>query len=224
MLSAEYQKILQENTLFSEFTENELAQISRFSAFVEVDNQQRLFEQGQVAKDFFLLISGKMKLAFLSVEGFEKVVDVIKPGHSFAEAVMFFKHKKYPLSASALGRSKVLRINIECYLKILEASPKSCFKIMGKLSQRLHWATSEINHLVLHDGKYRLIKFLLASAKISNNVDLPIAKNILASQLSIKPETLSRTLKELSEQGLIVVDNSHIVLLKPSELEDIIIS
>ncbi|SMN14501.1 Nitric oxide-responding transcriptional regulator Dnr (Crp/Fnr family) [uncultured Candidatus Thioglobus sp.] len=224
MLSAEHQKILQANALFSGFTEDELAQISRFSAFVEVENQQRLFEQGQIAKYFFLLVSGKIKLAFLSAEGLEKVVDVIQPGHSFAEAVMFFRQRKYPLNASALGHSGVLRVNTGCYLKILESSTKSCFKIMGKLSQRLHWATSEINHLVLHDGKYRLIKFLLANAKKSNNVDLSIAKNILASQLSIKPETLSRTLNELSKQGLIAVDSSHIVLLKPSELEDIIIS
>jgi hypothetical protein len=46
------------------------------------------------------------------------------------------------------------------------------FQVAGKLSQRLHWATREINHLVLHDGKYRLIRFLLANAKRSNDVDL----------------------------------------------------
>jgi CRP-like cAMP-binding protein len=203
---------------------NELTQITQASVFVRVASQQRLFEQGQTAKDFFLLVDGKIKLAFLSSEGFEKVVDVIHPGYSFAEAVMFFRQKKYPLNATALEHSKVLRINIDCYLKILESSPKSCFKVMGKLSQRLHWATREINHLVLHDGKYRLIRFLLANAKRSNDVDLSVAKNILASQLSIKPETLSRILKELSKQGLITVDSDHIVLLKVAELKNIIIT
>ncbi|VVM24710.1 hypothetical protein BSPWISOXPB_258 [uncultured Gammaproteobacteria bacterium] len=78
--------------------------------------------------------------------------------------------------------------------------------------------------MVLHDGKYRLIRFLLANAKRSNDVDLSVAKNILASQLSIKPETLSRILKELSKQGLITVDSDHIMLLKVAELKNIIIT
>ncbi|VVM24709.1 hypothetical protein BSPWISOXPB_257 [uncultured Gammaproteobacteria bacterium] len=103
MLSAEHQKTLQTNALFADFTMNELAQISQSTVFVRVASQQRLFEQGQTAKDFFLLVDGKIKLAFLSSEGFEKVVDVIHPGHSFAEAVMFLGKKRYPLNATALG-------------------------------------------------------------------------------------------------------------------------
>jgi Mn-dependent DtxR family transcriptional regulator len=56
----------------------------------------------------------------------------------------------------------------------------------------------------------------------SNSVHLFVSKNILASQLSIKPETLSRILKELSKQGLIEVNNSHILLLRPLELESLV--
>lgn len=223
MLNIEHQKLLRTNVLFAGFTDAEFAKISTQTSPCEIAQQQYLFEQGQAARDFFLLVEGKIKLVFLSPAGREKVVDVIQPGYSFAEAVMFFKQRKYPVSASALEPSTVLRINADNYLKALEKSPKACFEIMGKLSQRLHWAMSEINHLVLYDGTYRLIKFLLEKqAKKSNNVHLSIAKNILASQLSIKPETLSRILKELSAQRLIEVNNNDIVLLKPLELADII--
>jgi len=226
MLSEQHQKFLRTNILFSEFTDSEFLQASKMASLSEVTDQQYLFEQGQVARDFFLLIDGKIKLAFLSAEGGEKVVNIVQTGASFAEAPMFFKQRKYPVSASALGDSKVLRVNADNYLKALEKSPKSCFSVMGKLSQRLHWAMSEINHLVLHDGKYRLINFLLTNALQQkgkpSNVDLFVPKNILASQLSIKPETLSRILKELSEQNLIKVKNKHIALLKPLELKNII--
>ncbi len=226
MLSAEYQELLQVNILFADFTQSEFAQVCTKTTFCELKDQQHLFEQGQAAEDFFLLVNGKIKLAFLSLEGNEKVVDVINPGHSFGEAVMFFGKQKYPLNASALEKSGVLRINAENYLSVLKTSPKSCFRVMGKLSQRLHWATAEINNLSLHDSKYRLIKFLLnnTSKKTSKlaNVQLLIPKHILASQLSIKPETLSRMFKDLSEQGLIEVHNNHISLLKPLELKSII--
>ncbi len=225
MLSIEHQEFLRENTLFSEFSDTEFTKISAQVSLCKATDQQFIFKQDQVARNFFLLVEGKIKLAFLSPNGSEKVVDVIRPGHSFAEAIMFFERKKYPLNANSLGHSKVLCINVDNYLKMLEVSPKSCFRIMGKLSQRLHWATGEIGRLVLHDGKYRLIKFLLANARQvekSNSVHLFVSKNILASQLSIKPETLSRILKELSKQGLIEVNNSHILLLRPLELESLV--
>ncbi|VVM26190.1 hypothetical protein BSPWISOXPB_1748 [uncultured Gammaproteobacteria bacterium] len=64
----------------------------------------------------------------MSSEGFEKVVDVIHPGHSFAEAVMFLGKKRYPLNATALGYSKVLRINIDCYLKYWNPRPNLALK------------------------------------------------------------------------------------------------
>ncbi len=225
MLNLEHQKILQTSILFSEFTNTEFKKSILQVSLCKVLNRHLLFAQNQIAKDFFLLLKGRIKLSFLSPEGNEKVIKVILPKHGFAEAIMFFKQRKYHLNATALGDSKVLRINADNYLKILKASPKSCFRIMGKLSQRLQWASGEIERMALYNGKYRLIKFLLANTRqteTSNSVHLSFPKNILASQLSIKAETLSRLFNELSKQGLIKINNNDIILLKPNQLESII--
>ena len=45
---------------------------------------------------------------------------------------------------------------------------------------------------------------------------------LLASRLSIKPETLSRTLKALSKQGLITLDGSQIELVDIERLRELI--
>ncbi|WP_428095718.1 Crp/Fnr family transcriptional regulator [Candidatus Thioglobus sp.] len=219
------QQNLKKDNLFSAFSESELAQISEFSSYQVLAKGQILFAQGQAATDFFLNIDGQIKLAFSSVQGGEKVMNVINKGQSFAEAIMFLDNKRYPLSATALIPSTVLRIDAQCYLGILKKSPEICFKIMGKLSHRLHWMMSEINNLTLHDSTYRLVNFLLNHAHQDNKsatIRLSISKQILASQLAIQPETLSRIFKKLSGAGLLKVDKNYIHLLEVSKLQQLI--
>jgi ubiquinone biosynthesis protein COQ9 len=55
---------------------------------------------------------------------------------------------------------------------------------MGKLSQRLHWATREINHLVLHDGKYCLESSLSMRDSVSGLIESCDAKIFLATDKS----------------------------------------
>lgn len=224
-MSKNKQQDLKESNLFTEFSAFELEQISTHSSYQVLEKGQCLFQQGQVATNFFLTIHGQIKLAFLSMQGDEKVVDVVNEKQSFAEAVMFLGNKHYPLNATALMPSTVLSIDAQCYLEILEKSPKACFKIMGKLSQRLHWAVNEINNLTLHDGTYRLVSFLLNQARQGDklvDINLSMSKQMLASQLAIQPETLSRILKKLSEEGWLKVDKNHINLLEISKLQQLI--
>jgi len=219
------QQDLKKADLFSGFSVLELAQISEHSSYQILEKNQYLFRQGQPATDFFLTIHGQIKLVFLSVQGDEKIVSVIGEEQSFAEAMIFSDSKQYLLNATALVPSTVLCINAQYYLDILEKSPQACFKIMGKLSQRLHWAMSEINNLTLHDGTYRLINFLLNQARQGDKlagIHLSISKQTLASQLAIQPETLSRILKKLSKEGLLSVDKSYIILLEKSKLQQLI--
>ena len=51
-----------------------------------------LIRQGQAATHFFLVLEGRVKLFRISVDGQEKVVEIIQAGQTFAEAVMFMQH------------------------------------------------------------------------------------------------------------------------------------
>ena len=51
--------------------------------------------------------------------------------------------------------------------------------------------------------------------------DLGVRKGVLASRLSVKPETFSRVEKNLSDQGIIDVHGSHVTILDHAALEEI---
>ena len=57
---------------------------------------------GDLPHGFYFLVSGKVKLAFSSSQGTEKVVEILGPMQSFGEAVMFM-NRPYPVFAEGDG-------------------------------------------------------------------------------------------------------------------------
>lgn len=186
-----------------------------------------LFEQGSDLTDIYLLISGGIKLQRLAPSGDEKVLEIIRPGQTFAEALLFSGKSKYPVSAVSVSPSIVVGIPAAPYLKLLKSSNALCLSLLGKLSERLHWMVNEVDRLTLHSANYRLVCYLLSHIPEDSNdcagVSLVAPKHVVASRLSIKPETFSRTLKGLSKQGLIRLDGSQIELLDVKKLRQLIV-
>jgi len=222
--------ILQESMricpLFRDLTKEEFSKIVEQTSVCNLNMDDMLFRQQDPANDFFVLVAGKIKLSLLSFEGTEKVVEIVKPGSSFAEAIIFSGIPGYPVNATALAKSQILRINAKAYIEILETSPKTSFKVMATLSMRLHNLINEIDRLSLHNATYRLVSFLLEDIPADMNersvINLSIPKHVVASRISVTPETLSRTLKRLCQEGLLEVHDSHIVLLNPIELRRLV--
>jgi len=200
--------------------------VVKTSNAIQLAENSVLFQQGGELTDIYLVISGGIKLQRLAPSGDEKVIEIIRPGQTFAEAVLFLGGSRYPVSAVALSPTIVVSIQAETYLKHLNDSNGLCLSLLGKLSQKLHWMVNEVDRLTLHNATFRLVDYLLnhISDNDKGRVDINLAapKNVIASRLSIKPETLSRTLKDLSTQGLIKLDGSQIELLDIDSLRKLI--
>lgn len=170
---------------------------------------QLLFSRNDPAPAFFLLQRGEVKLYRMSAEGQEKIMRLVRPGMSFAESVMFMDEPRYPVHAQGVRAGALLAIESAAYLKILQASFDTCRIVMAQMTRRIqaHW--DEIEALTLQNSRYRIVHYLLAlvpdGATGAVGVTLPSRKSLIAAQLAVTPETLSRTLHALSEDGLISV-------------------
>ncbi len=172
-----------------------------------------LFNQGEPATAFFLLRKGQIKLYRLSPSGHEKIIEIIKPGQTFAEAVMFMEHHAYPVNSEALEESEVVSIASRVFLGVLRHSMDTCFRLMAAMSMRLRARVAEIDNLCLHDATFRLADYLLEEAEQASHIMLRVPKSVLASRLSIQNETLSRILKRLRTAGIIEVHGKEITVL-----------
>ncbi len=200
--------------------------IVKTSHAMQLAENSILFQQGAELTDIYFVISGGIKLQRLAPSGDEKVIEIIRPGQTFAEAVLFMGGSRYPVSAVAVSPTVVISIQAETYLKHLNDSNGLCLNLLGRLSQKLHWMVNEVDRLTLHNATFRLVDYLLNHISENENgridINLAAPKNVIASRLSIKPETLSRTLKDLSTQGLIKLDGSQIELLDIDSLRKLI--
>ena len=200
--------------LFEPLNEEQMERISQAAHEIHLGSGEALFSQGEPAHRFFLVIEGMVKLFLLSREGDEKVIEVITPGNSFAEAVMFMEPAGYPVNASAVGDTRLLAFENRVFLDLLEESPALTRKLLATMSRRLHALLQEIDVLTLHNATYRFVTYLLQQdRRDESRVDLSVPKQLVASRLSIKPETLSRILARLRERGLVQIDGERITLL-----------
>jgi CRP-like cAMP-binding protein len=152
---------------------------------------------------------GHIKLLRLSLEGDEKVFEVIAPTQTFAEAIMFMPNSVYPVSAQAIEPTSLLAFENKILVEILKESSDTCFRLMFHMSRRIrHWI-NEVDNLTLQNATYRLISYILYHIpndhQDSYEFNLPIPKQVIASRLSIKPETFSRILNSLCQEGLLTV-------------------
>jgi len=194
--------------LFAGLTPEQLQRVLASSGVDEVEPGQLLFDRGQPARHFFVVIDGQVNLTLYSKAGEEKIVDILGPGQSFAEAVMFMEGHVYPVSAVAAAKGKVGRFSNREYVAILRESPETCLRMLGHLSQRLHMRIREIEYLTLESATHRLVRMIegrLPADSGPAEISLAESRQEIASRLSMKPETLSRILRALADSGAIVV-------------------
>ncbi len=224
--TARFEEMMKKSPMFSGLPEEDFGQIMKTATYTELKSGDVLFRQHDPASDFFLLLTGKMKLSLLSMEGTEKVVDIINAGNTFAEAIMFRGIPGYPVNAEAVLDASVLRFDTGAYTEILRKSPEACFNVMGCLTVRIHWLMTELDRLSLHNATFRLISYLLETipedTTEKTELRLSVPKHIIASRLSITPETFSRTIKRLADENLIDVNPGYIMLNDPVELRRLI--
>jgi CRP-like cAMP-binding protein len=187
---------------------------------------ERLFEMGERADRFWLVRAGRIKLYRIAPNGAEKVVEVIGPGQTFAEAVMFLTLREYPVHSEALTEAEVLGFDADRFLAVLRGSPETCLRVLGGLSLRLRRRIDEIEALSLQNSTLRVITWLLqnlpndagAAAAAVPVIRLDVQKKVLASRLSLQPETLSRVLHTLADRGVIAVEGPELKVLDATRL------
>ena len=204
---------LSQSHLFSKLSETQLERVRRYSHITDMVEGESLFFQGDNANSFYLVLSGRIKLFRVSPEGKEKIVEIMEAGHTFAEALMFMNEPHYPVTATALAPSRVIVINSREFKAMLRESVDSCFQVMGAMSYRLRALISEIDALSLETGTVRTVAYLLREApEDSPSFKLKVAKSVIASRLSVKPETFSRILKNLHDRNIISIDGRTVTI------------
>jgi CRP-like cAMP-binding protein len=213
------QRLLSALPLFSDLSQLERERIAQGCRLVRLARGEMFFRVGQACEAFHVVVSGQIKLYVSSPAGQEKVIEIIGPGRSFAEALVFLG-QPHIVNAQSLTDTLLVSVAKAAVLAEVERDPRFSLHMLAGISRRLHSLIHDVEGYALQSGMQRLIGYLLRDVEAavghgggSVSVHLPASKATIASRLSLTPEYFSRVLHELETQGLIQIDKREIRIL-----------
>jgi len=204
-------EVIKKNPLFSGLTEGDLGLLDNIVQQRQTRKGELLFCEGDEAAGFYIVASGKVKIYKLSPEGKERILHIVHPPGTFAEAAIF-GDGLYPAYAEPLEPTTLLFFPKDQFLQLLHSQSRIAINMIGGLSRFLRQFASQIEELTFKDVPARLARYLLDLAGEASEFSLPISKSQLASNLGTVSETLSRTFRKLSDEGYIQVDGKQITI------------
>jgi CRP-like cAMP-binding protein len=124
------------------------------------------------------------------------------------------------VSATAIGTVELVSLDAVDFHAMLTGSVETCLLLLGDMSRRLRGLIGEIDDLSLHSATCRVATYLARRAQQEGqSFDLGVPKQVIASRLSVQPETLSRTLRSLAEAGIIRVEGGRLEVLSQRALQ-----
>lgn len=213
---------LQQFALLEGLNKTEARRVLDKARIVTVERNEHLFHHGDPARRIWLCRRGQLKLYRLSESGQEKIIAIINPGRSFAEATLFMPKRVYPVHCAALKPSELVGFDADELVETLNNDPQACFQLLGTLSRRMHDKINQIESLALQNAHLRVAHYLLDQYRGRGepaSFRLEASKKHIAGLLAIQPETLSRSLAALQRDGALDMDARHITIRDAARLE-----
>ncbi len=220
--------LLSKAPLFAALPPEDLRRLSAIASARKAAKRETVFHEGDRADGFFVVASGRIKVFKLSPDGKEQILHIIEPGQTFAEATIF-EGGTFPAHAETLADSDLAFFPKRPFMDLLEKNPKIAVRMLASLSRWLKRMTDLVDSLALRDVETRLVRFIrddLAAQGIPPAdgavYELPVSKNVLAARLGTVPETFSRTLRKLADEGKLRVRGKQIRILKAEALFEVL--
>lgn len=202
---------VRQHYLFAGLDEATFDELATHMVARQFDKGEVLFHRGDEAFSFYFIESGYIELSLLSPTGEKKILEVVGPGRTFAEAVAFMRGHKYPVTAETLEPCTVCEVRNREYVELLYSNPDACLRLLSDVSRHLHARVQEIERLTIQNARSRLVSYLLDHVTEAQDdeatIRLELPRHVIASRLSMKPETLSRLLRNLVEEGVLTIED-----------------
>ncbi|MBI2277780.1 MAG: type IV pili methyl-accepting chemotaxis transducer N-terminal domain-containing protein [Dechloromonas sp.] len=192
---------------------NRLAGLARIVDFAAHDF---VFRAGEPVGEAYLLVSGSVKRSTLLPAATEKVIELVQTPQILSMGEVFAADT-YASSGEAMVPTRVIAIAVRTLRSIVCHDRELSWRIIRALAQRQYAA--EFDSTGYHyglTGTQRVLDFLVGLAGQplglagETTVTLKTSKKIIAARIGMTPESFSRSLRQLSESGMVVVEGRDV--------------
>lgn len=204
--------------IFSGLENNALREILNAAQINFCENGKMIFLANQMATNLYLIVRGAVKTFLNDEDGVEAVIEIIDD-KQIIEDVFSHSHRA---NCQAISDAIILQIPLKILQNFIKNNAHLSYNFLQERSKRNAALSKQIESLKTNDAKEKLGNFILGMSfkkdKKSQNVKIDFNKSVIASYLNLKPETLSRNLKKLEDDGEIIVSGNEIHLTNKKSL------
>jgi CRP-like cAMP-binding protein len=183
-----------------------------------------VFEQGEPASSFYVLLSGRLRVTQLDPSGQQTVVRMVNPGDLFGIA-RALRRTDYPGTATAVVDSVALQWPMDAWDELTERHPRLAVNAMQTIGQRLQEAHARVRELSTEEVERRVAHAVLRLANQSGKkeaegirIDFPISKQDIAEMTGTTLHTVSRILSAWERAGLVQGGRQKLLIREPHRL------
>jgi CRP/FNR family transcriptional regulator, nitrogen oxide reductase regulator len=210
--------------MFAGFSTEELAEILREARSARYPKNTAVFEQGEDAHSFFLLLHGHVRAGKTTPAGEQVVVRYVTPGEIFGVAPAIGL-TRYPATATAVADSVVLSWPSAAWPRLVARFPALSANTLQTVGSRLQESHTRVLEMSTQQVEQRIAHALLRLAKQSGRkldhgieIDFPISRQDIAQMTGTTLHTVSRILSGWEQLGLIESGRQRIVLREPHKI------
>jgi len=208
--------------LFHQLSEAELERVARAAREKSYPKHSVILFEDDPGDALYVVLRGQVKVVLVGEEGREVILSILKAGDFFGEMALI---DDQPRSAHVIAteESHLLVLRREDFRQCLEESPRIALGLLQAMSRRLRRADDKIGGLVLLDVNGRVARLLLEMADEHDGQHIPrkVTHHTIAQMIGSSRETVSRTMREFADQGLVEVSRQSIALKDRSRLEQL---
>lgn len=188
-----------------------IRQYQEFFQEYSFERKEIIFSPGKYPKSIFLVLKGKVRVFLSYHQGKEFTLSVLQPGDVYSGHTRAF--------GQALSAVKLAMIPINVFKDMLISVPGLVFGLVTVLGDALKGSIDVIESLVFEEAGVRLTSLIREWAQQSGTstdegilITLDFTREEISSMIGSSRQTLATLLKELSNAGLIEINQKNLIV------------
>lgn len=208
---------LQHINILADMTDAEMRRLAERTTMRTYARGKVIAKPDDPPDTIYLIKEGRVKLCRYSSTGRAHILALLERGDIFGERALV--GAQTAMHCEAFEDTLVCVLRRQDFEDLLQSKPELALRVMKVLAERLRQAEEVIENLAFHDAPGRLSALLvrLAEAYGEPHADgrrlmLRFTHQDLASMIGATRETVTNVLIRFRDEGLITVEERHIVI------------
>jgi CRP-like cAMP-binding protein len=223
-VSAVEPSVLAAVDLFAELSAEERAELAACLRRRRYRRGQVIFVRGDAGDSFYIVESGRVKIALTSPDGQELVLNLLGPADCFGELALLDGE---PRSADAVAQepTQLLLLRRDDFLHLLRRRPEAAIRLLALVTRWLRRLTQFAQDEAFLDVPARLARLLLELAEAHGRpaeagiaIELRLTQADLAGMIGVTRRSVNKWLGFYARQGVIRHERGSLTVLRPDAL------